>query len=139
MSVVPWSPLANGFLTGKYDRNATLVTGAGRLAPDRRWPVEVALTDRHWRILDALKAVATDVGKAPAQVALNWVTTRPGVLGTLIGATTVEQLDANIDALAIDLSSDHLTELDKASHSAPSLTPHSLFAASMVTFLPRRA
>jgi aryl-alcohol dehydrogenase-like predicted oxidoreductase len=126
MAVVPWSPLANGFLTGKYRRNAT--SGAGRLAPQQGWPVEVALTDRHWRILDALNAVATDLGRTPAQVALNWVTTRPGVLGTLVGATTVEQLDANLDALDIGLSADHLATLDAGSHAAPAMTPHSLFA-----------
>ena len=129
MGVVPWSPLANGFLTGKYHRSLA-PTGAGRLSPDRRWPMAVALTDRHWRILAAVNAVAADVARAPAQVALNWVTTRPGVLGTLVGATTVEQLDANLDALEIDLSADQLTALDVESHSAPVMTPHSLFARS---------
>ena len=128
MAVVPWSPLANGFLTGKYHRSPTSSAGAGRLAPDRQWPMAVTLTDRHWRILDALNAVAADVGRTPAQVALNWVTTRPGVLGTLVGATTVEQLDANLDALEINLCADHLTMLEAESHSTPVITPHSLFA-----------
>jgi aryl-alcohol dehydrogenase-like predicted oxidoreductase len=127
MAVVPWSPLANGFLTGKYHRNPTATAGAGRLAPDHRWPVAVTLTDRHWRILDALNAVAADVGGTAAQVALNWVAGRPGVLGTLIGATTVGQLDANLDALEIDLSADHLARLDGESYSTPAMTPHSLF------------
>jgi aryl-alcohol dehydrogenase-like predicted oxidoreductase len=128
MSVVPWSPLANGFLTGKYHRSPTPGAEAGRLAPDSQWPMAVTLTDRHWRILDALNAIATDMGRTPAQVALNWVTTRPGVLGTLIGATTVEQLDADLDALEIDLSADDLTTLEAESDSTPSMTPHSLFA-----------
>jgi aryl-alcohol dehydrogenase-like predicted oxidoreductase len=128
MAVVPWSPLANGFLTGKYHRDPAATAGTGRLAADHQWPVAVTLTDRHWRILDALRAVAADVRRSPAQVALNWVTGRPGVLGTLVGATTVEQLDANLDALEFDLSTDHLTMLDRASHSTPAMTPHSLFA-----------
>jgi aryl-alcohol dehydrogenase-like predicted oxidoreductase len=128
MSVVPWSPLANGFLTGKYHRSPTPGAEAGRLAPDSQWPMAVTLTDRHWRILDALNAIATDMGRTPAQVALNWVTTRPGVLGTLVGATTVEQLDADLDALEIDLSADDLTTLEAESDSTPSMTPHSLFA-----------
>lgn len=128
MAVVPWSPLANGFLTGKYRRHPTLGAGAGRLAPDRQWPVAVTLTDRHWRIMDALHSIAADVERSPAQVALNWVTSRPGVLGTLIGATTVEQLDTNVDALQINLSADQLTKLEAASDSAPAMTPHSLFA-----------
>jgi aryl-alcohol dehydrogenase-like predicted oxidoreductase len=89
----------------------------------------VTLTDRHWRIMEALNAIAADVERTPAQVALNWVTTRPGVLGTLVGATTVEQLDANLDALEISLSADHLTTLEAESGSAPAMTPHSLFAS----------
>jgi len=88
----------------------------------------VDLTDRHWRILDALNAVAADVGRTPAQVALNWVTTRPGILGTLVGATTVEQLDANLDAWEIALSADHLQTLEDESYSTPVMTPHSLYA-----------
>jgi aryl-alcohol dehydrogenase-like predicted oxidoreductase len=128
MAVVPWSPLANGFLTGKYHRNPSAGAEAGRLAPDRQWPMAVTLTDRHWRIMDALNAIAADVEGTPAQVALNWVTTRPGVVGTLVGATTVEQLDANLDALQINLSADHLTTLEAASDAAPVMTPHSLFA-----------
>ena len=128
LAVVPWSPLANGFLTGKYHRDPTATDGPGRLAPDRQWPVAVTLTDRHWRILDALKTVATDVERSPAQVALNWVTGRPGVVGTLVGATTVGQLDANLDALEIDLSADQLATLDRESYSTPAMTPHSLFA-----------
>jgi aryl-alcohol dehydrogenase-like predicted oxidoreductase len=128
MAVVPWSPLANGFLTGKYHRSPAPGAGAGRLAPDRQWPMAVTLTDRHWRILDALNAIAADMGRKPAQVALNWVTTRPGVLGTLVGATTVEQLDANLDALEINLSANHLTTLEAESGSTPAMTPHALFA-----------
>jgi aryl-alcohol dehydrogenase-like predicted oxidoreductase len=128
MAIVPWSPLANGFLTGKYDRDPSTTAGVGRLASDRRWPMTVTLTEQHWRILDALRAVATDLERTPAQVALNWVIGRPGVLGTLIGATTVEQLDANIDALQVELSDGHLATLDGESHPAPVMTPHSLFA-----------
>jgi aryl-alcohol dehydrogenase-like predicted oxidoreductase len=128
MAVVPWSPLANGFLTGKYRRNPAGGAGEGRLAPDRQWPMAVTLTDRHWRIMDALNAIAADLERTPAQIALNWVTIRPGVLGTLVGATTVEQLDANLDALEISLSADHLIMLEAESDSAPAMTPHSLFA-----------
>jgi aryl-alcohol dehydrogenase-like predicted oxidoreductase len=128
MAVVPWSPLANGFLTGKYRRSDAFGAGVGRLDPDRGWPMAVTPSDRHWSILDALNAVAADIGKTPAQVALNWLTTRPGVLGTLVGATTVEQLDANLDALEINLSHDHLTTLEAESGSTPVMTPHSLFA-----------
>jgi aryl-alcohol dehydrogenase-like predicted oxidoreductase len=111
LAVVPWSPLANGFLTGKYERVPHL-TGPGRLAAGQRWPVTITRTERHWRVLDVVTAVAAEVGRTPAQVALNWVTGRPGITGTLIGATTVEQLDADIDALEFDLTSEQLAAFD---------------------------
>jgi len=126
MAIVPWSPLANGFLTGKYGDQPR--TGVGRLSPGSQWPLTVAPTERHFHILDVLRAVATEVDATPAQVALNWTSSRPGVLGTLVGATTVEQLDANLDALTIDLSTQQRARLDDVSHPDPVMTPHSLLA-----------
>ncbi|MFF5288693.1 aldo/keto reductase [Paractinoplanes globisporus] len=125
MSIVPWSPLANGFLTGKYHR-AQL--GAGRLDPGREWPVEITLTDRHWAIVATLREVAAEVGGTPAQVALRWVTGRDAVAGTLIGATTVEQLDADLDALDLELPHEAVARLDAVSAATPVMTPHSIFA-----------
>jgi aryl-alcohol dehydrogenase-like predicted oxidoreductase len=126
MALVPWSPLANGFLAGKYERDAA--PGSGRLAPDRDWPMPMDLTERHWTILRELRHVADAVGRTPAQLALAWVIGRPGVRGTLLGATSVTQLDANIEALAVDLAPDHLAALEAASRPEPTTTPHSLFA-----------
>jgi aryl-alcohol dehydrogenase-like predicted oxidoreductase len=128
LAVVPWSPLANGFLAGKYRRDRNAVAGAGRLAADSGWPVDVAFTERHWRILDALHTVAAEAQRTPAQVALNWVAGRPGVVGTLVGATSVEQLDANLDALGFELSEKQRELLDTESDVAPAMTPHSVFA-----------
>ena len=129
MGVVAWSPLANGFLTGKYSRRGPAPDGAGRLAPGRDWPgVEPPPDDRHWAVLDALKQTAAQLGHPPAQVALNWVAGRPGVVSTLIGATTVEQLDANLDTLGIDLPAEHGAALDQASYQVPALFPHNLYA-----------
>jgi aryl-alcohol dehydrogenase-like predicted oxidoreductase len=117
MAIVPWSPLAYGFLTGKYDRQSS--GDSGRLSSGRQWPVPVTPTERHWQILHALRAVAAELDRTPAQVALNWVVSRPAVLGTLIGVTTVEQLDANLDALGIELSHHQLAVLDEASRPEP--------------------
>jgi aryl-alcohol dehydrogenase-like predicted oxidoreductase len=168
MAIVPWSPLANGYLTGKYeptrsappgagsggddpggggsagdesgrpgadhsgaagsgadDRDAG---GAGRLAPGSQWPVAADITDRQRRILAAVRTVASEVGRSPAQVALRWVAGRPGVAGTLVGATSVAQLDANLDALDVELSAAHLALLDEVSRPLPAQTPHTLYA-----------
>ncbi|GAA3763352.1 aldo/keto reductase [Plantactinospora mayteni] len=126
MAIVAWSPLANGFLTGKYERQ--LSESAGRLSAGSQWPLPVTPSEQHWQILGVLRTIAAEVGRAPAQVALNWIISRPAILGTLIGATTVEQLDANLDALGIELSPEQLALLDQAGRPEPVMTPHSLFA-----------
>jgi aryl-alcohol dehydrogenase-like predicted oxidoreductase len=126
MAIVPWSPLANGFLTGKYDHRPS--SGVGRLSPGSQWPLTVTPIERHFQILDVVRAVAAEVDATPAQVALNWIAHRPRVLGTLVGATTAKQLDANLNALTIDLSTQQRARLDDASCPNPAMTPHSLFA-----------
>jgi aryl-alcohol dehydrogenase-like predicted oxidoreductase len=85
-------------------------------------------TDRHRRILAAVRTVAAELDRSPAQVALRWVAGRPGVAGTLLGATSVAQLDANLDALDVELSGAHLALLDEVSRPLPTQTPHTLYA-----------
>lgn len=117
MAVLPWSPLASGFLTGKYRREGSKGTGEGRLQTleGSGNPVFEKFTDRNWAILEALEAVAADVGQPPGQVALAWVMRRPGVTSTLVGATRASQLAANLSALGLELSPQHVARLDAAS------------------------
>jgi aryl-alcohol dehydrogenase-like predicted oxidoreductase len=131
LGVVPWSPLANGFLTGKYRRGRQGVTGAGRLQALEHTPVAREHTDRDWAVLDALLAVAEAVGRSPAQVALNWVTRRPGVVSTLIGARSVAQLEENLAALDFGLPAEHVARLDEVGR--PELGhPYALFDAALI-------
>ncbi len=118
LGITPWSPLAGGLLSGKYRRGANgevLVVdgGTGRLVkqegPSKRF------TERNWAIIEALNKVAEAIGQHPAAVALNWVTKRPGVTSTIIGATTLAQLETNLGALAIDIPQEHLATLEEAS------------------------
>ena len=117
IGIMPWSPLAGGFLAGKYERGASQggkPSGNGRLAGDN--PLgSTPFTERNWTILDALKQVASELGRSPAEVALAWTLARPGVSSVLIGASRAEQLRANIAALDLTLSADHGAMLDKAS------------------------
>src|SRR5258708_37741703 len=69
-----------------------------------------------WCVLDALFAVAEEVGKTPAQVALNWVSQRPGVTSPIIGVRTMEQLEDNLGARGWSLTPEHMTALDRARH-----------------------
>jgi aryl-alcohol dehydrogenase-like predicted oxidoreductase len=116
MAVVPWSPLASGFLAGKYERSASEgTTGEGRLEAFKAFSYAPDHPERHWNTLDVLRKIASEVGRTPAQVALNWVAQRPGVVSTLVGARTVEQLDDNLAALDFALSPEQRGALDEVS------------------------
>jgi len=119
MSIVPWSPLASGFLSGKYQRPTEGSTGVGegrlQTVKDSGNPGFAKFTPKNWDILDALRSVAGELGKPPAEVALSWVVNRPGVGSTLIGATKRAQLESNIAALGIDIPGELRARLDDAS------------------------
>ncbi|MEO8801102.1 MAG: aldo/keto reductase, partial [Polyangiaceae bacterium] len=71
------------------------------------------LDDKTFDLLDALEAIAKTHGKSVAQIALAWVQGRPGVTSTIIGARTIEQLDDNLGALDVTLTTDEIASLDK--------------------------
>jgi aryl-alcohol dehydrogenase-like predicted oxidoreductase len=134
MGLVPWSPLAYGLLTGKYDR-ATVEAGAprkggvpnqvdagGRPRPegDKRLDGDnpfgdMLFTDRNWNIVETLKRVAGEVGESSARVALAWVVGRPGVASTLMGVSRAEQVTDNVAALSLNLAPEQVDALDAAS------------------------
>jgi aryl-alcohol dehydrogenase-like predicted oxidoreductase len=124
MAIMPWSPLAGGFLSGKYKREDTSKTG--RLSGANPFG-DSKFADRNWDILDVLKAVAAELDRSPAQVALAWVMARPGIASTLIGATRQDQLESNIAATEISLSDEQRRRLDEASKPTPN------FSESLVT------
>ena len=112
MGIVPWSPLAGGFLTGKYKREDT--SGTGRLSGANPFG-NSKFSDRNWVILEALKKVSENQDCSLSQAALAWLILRPGVSSTLIGASKVTQLQDNIGALKLNLSAENLKALDMAS------------------------
>ena len=75
-------------------------------------------TDRNWRLLETLKAVAAEAAETPAAVALAWLAGRPGVSSILLGASNPDQLAANLAALSMALSPDHAARLEAASRPA---------------------
>jgi aryl-alcohol dehydrogenase-like predicted oxidoreductase len=117
VGVTPWSPLASGLLTGKYQRGADATSvGAGRLEAVKGQgnPAFLKLfTERNWRIVDELVAVARELDRPPAQVALAWVARRPGVTSTIVGATKPEQLADNIRALDVRIPAPLAARLDE--------------------------
>ena len=127
MGVMPWSPLAGGFLSGKYNRADTSDTG--RLSGANPFG-NSKFVDRNWATLEVLNAVASELDRPAAQVALAWTMARPGVASTLVGARTVSQLDTNIAATEIRLDTDQMDRLDEASAPTPGFT--SGLAAPMI-------
>ncbi len=124
MGLTAWSPVGGGLLTGKYRRGAAGLTGPGRLAEGGGAGREVP--DSDWMVIDALERVAAELGRSMAQVAINWVVTRPGVGSAVIGASSAEQLDGNLAALDFELPADARRLLDEAG--APQLAaPYSMF------------
>ena len=101
IGILPWSPLAGGWLTGKYARDER-PTGATRLGenPDRGMEAYGPRNaqERTWRIIDAVRKVAEGRGVSMSQVALAWVADRPAVTSVILGARTVAQLDDNLGA-----------------------------------------
>ncbi len=132
IAVCPWSPLAGGFLSGKYRRAGETGKGEGRLETMKGsgHPVFERFTERNWRILDALHDVARRTGKTPSQVALNWVATRPGVTSTIIGATNPAQLDDNLAAIGFTIPDELRERLDDAGAPEP-VHPYIFFADAM--------
>jgi aryl-alcohol dehydrogenase-like predicted oxidoreductase len=116
VGLTPWSPLASGLLTGKYRRDGVQTRGPGRLdvVKGQGNPAFLKLfTERNWTIVDELIAVARELGKPPAQVALAWVARRPGVVSTIVGATRPEQLDDNLRALDVEIPAALAARLDE--------------------------
>jgi aryl-alcohol dehydrogenase-like predicted oxidoreductase len=111
IAILPWSPLAGGLLSGKFDPSKKGPEGARRTTFDFP-PVNA---ERLPRVLDALRKVASEVDVSVARVALGWQLTRPFVTSVIIGAKTREQLLDNLAATEVKLSADHLKQLDEAS------------------------
>jgi aryl-alcohol dehydrogenase-like predicted oxidoreductase len=132
LGICPWSPLASGLLSGKYKREGDSGRGEGRLEQAKDHPVLARLLrdERNWRIVDVLIDVARQLGKPPAQVALNWVATQPGVTSTIIGATKLVQLEDNLRATEFGIPAELRRRLDEAS-AIPEIHPYLFYAPVM--------
>ena len=117
LAVLPWSPLAGGWLTGKYRRGAE-PAGATRLGEDPARGLEAwARRDRErtWAVVEEAAAVARERGVTPAQVAINWLRRRPATTSVILGARTAAQLDENLASLSWELDPAEAARLDRAS------------------------
>jgi aryl-alcohol dehydrogenase-like predicted oxidoreductase len=121
MGLLPWSPLGGGWLSGKYRRDQR-PSGATRLGEDPGRGMEAydrRGTDRTWHVIDAVQKVAEDRGTSMAEVALAWVTGRPAVSSTILGARTLDQLETNLRSADLHLTAAETAALDAASDPHP--------------------
>jgi aryl-alcohol dehydrogenase (NADP+) len=126
LGLLPWSPLGGGWLSGKYRRDQR-PAGATRLGEDPGRGMEAydrRGTDRTWRVIDAVQGIAEERGVSMAEVALAWVTARPAVSSTILGARTVKQLEANLRAARLHLTAAQTAALDAASDPHPADYPY---------------
>jgi aryl-alcohol dehydrogenase-like predicted oxidoreductase len=110
---LPWSPLAAGFLSGKYAKNQPPPRGV-RL---ERWKDRFASFDneRGWRTLDAVQSVAKERDTSASAIALAWLIAKPAVTSVIFGARSLEQLEDNLEAASVVLSPAEVQKLDEAS------------------------
>jgi aryl-alcohol dehydrogenase-like predicted oxidoreductase len=113
MGLLPWGPLKSGYLSGAYTRAQPTPSGARRSA-GLGAPSEAQFT-----VIEAVAAVAEEIGATSAAVALSWVQNRPGVTSTLIGPRTLGHLESNLAGLEVELTAEQTARLDEVS--APSL------------------
>lgn len=111
LAILPWSPLAGGFLSGKFSKDSAGPNDARRTAFDFP-PVD---KDRGFACIDAMRPMAKARDCSVARIALAWVMHRAGVTSTIIGAKTVEQLADNLAAKDVKLTDNDFAELDKVS------------------------
>lgn len=125
LGVIPWSPLAGGFLTGKYSREDAPPEDTRMAAWTDTWQRHA--TPEKFDVVDRVATVAGARGKEPAQVALNWVKDRPGVTSPIIGARSLEQLEKNLGATGWSLSPEELDSLEETS-ALPYAYPYNMIA-----------
>lgn len=114
LGLLVWSPLAGGFLSGKFTRD-----GGDDVARRATFDFPPVNKEKGFVILDVLREVAGRHGATVAQIALGWILANDAVTSVIIGARNVSQLDDNLKAVDVTLSTEDLAALDEASRLAP--------------------
>lgn len=112
--IMAWSPLASGLLSGKH-KPSQLAGGRLEAMKESTNPAFAKLRNPAvWKAVQVLEKVSNELNRPMAQVAVNWVATRPAVDSVIVGATKPEQLESNLSALDFELSAEHRERLDQA-------------------------
>lgn len=106
LALIPWSPLASGFLSGKYRRGEGLPEGARLREGDRHF------TEAAFKVLDVAEEIAKEKGCTSSQLALAWCTQQPGITSPIIGPRTMEQLEDNIGSVNLKVTDEDRARLN---------------------------
>ena len=110
LGLLPYFPLACGLLTGKYSR--TNMPAGARLTETKRW-ADKYLSERNWRVTEELSAFAKKRGHSLLDLAFSWLLARPNVASVIAGATSPEQIEANVKAASWKLTAEEMAEIDQ--------------------------
>ena len=119
LGILPWSPLRGGWLAGKYHRGLDKPVAGTRIETvherggSETWAKYA--NEHSWTVIEALQGVANATGKSVAQVALNWLLGRPGVIAPIVGVRSIAQLEDNMAAVGWTLDPAHVAQLNAAS------------------------
>ena len=116
LGLLPYFPLASGLLTGKYRRGAPLPPGS-RLARNTAHAADY-LTEHNWRVVEALSEFSVRQGRSLIELAFGWLLSHPEVTSVIAGATSPEQVEANVGAAGWQLSAGELAEVDRLANAA---------------------
>ena len=106
LGVIPYSPLAAGFLTGKYRKDKPVPESF------RTASVQKYMNAQNWAVLDKLESLGETRGKSISQMALGWLLSRQEITAPIIGPRTIEQLNDNLGAVGLRLSSAEMETLE---------------------------
>jgi aryl-alcohol dehydrogenase-like predicted oxidoreductase len=130
IGLLPWSPLASGFLTGRYKQgekapsDSRAVSGGAMYA---RIMGKFTSKAQNWATLDVVREIAASMGATPSQVALSWLTNRPGVTAPIIGARTLKHLEDDLAGADLELGDSFTARLDEVSAPTPDEYPYGPF------------
>ena len=118
VAVIPYSPLAGGFLSGKYEKGGAIPSGSR--FDVAKFYQDVYMKDKSWRVVEALKAFANQQGKPKEQLAIAWVAAHPAVTAPIIGARSMDQLEQGLAAVALGraMSAEARAELTRVAEEA---------------------
>lgn len=125
MGILVWSPLAGGFLSGKYSPG--MAESGTRFSVKKDWATRFG-NEKNWAVVKRIKEIASELGSTPSQVSLAWLLKKPGVSSVIIGARKVLQLKDNLAATSLVLSQGHMEALDEISM-LPSVYPYDFIRA----------